>query len=224
MHGSLPPELSFRILRSYGVPVVRSLVAGSAEEALARAGEVGFPMGVKVASRQINHRSDVGGVVLNVTGPVALRAALATIADNVARHAPQARIDGYEMQEEVVADAEALLGFAAAVPLGSLMVVGTGGTMVELHADRALGLAPLTWDDALAMVRATRLGKLLGGYRNLLPATDIAPLASLLAALSNLAADLGDLVPACDLNPVMIRKGTGELRVVDALMIAAGPD
>ncbi len=221
--GSLAPALCFRILRSYGVPVVKAMVATGAEEALARAGDIGFPMVVKVASRQISHRSDVGGVVLNVHDLDGLRAALSTIAANVGRNAPQAHIDGYEMQEQIAGDAEAVVGFAAAAPLGTLMVVGTGGTMVELHADRAVDLAPVPPDAAKAMVLQTRLGKLLDGYRNLLPKTDLAPLAGVVSSLSDLAMDLGDLIGACDLNPVLVKKGSGEVRVVDALMVMRAP-
>ena len=221
---SLPSEFAFRILRSYGVPVVKSLIAASSEEASALAGEVGFPMVVKVASRQIHHRSDIGGVVLDVRDTSALRDALATIARNVARHAPHAVIDGFELQEKIAGDAEALIGFAATPPLGTLMVVGTGGTMVELLNDRALQLAPLSPNEGAALVRSTRLGNLLDGYRNLMPRTDVAPLAALLSGLSDLAADLGDLITACDLNPVLVQKTTGAVRVVDALMIVRGAD
>jgi acetyltransferase len=72
------------------------------------------------------------------------------------------------------------------------------------------------------MLASTRLGKTLDGYRNLIPRTDMTPLAALVANLSQLAADFADLVPECDLNPVLIRKGSGDVRVVDALFVAAG--
>ena len=113
-----------------------------------------------------------------------------------------------------------MIGFAATPPFGSLVVVGTGGTMVELQADRAIGLAPMERDDAMGMIEATRLGKLLAGYRNLMPETDTSKLADLVVRTSRLAADLGDLVTACDLNPVLVRKGSGEVRLVDALMLS----
>ena len=100
------------------------------------------------------------------------------------------------------------------------MVVGTGGTMVELVNDRSVDLAPVSQEHATAMLRQTRLGKLLDGYRNLMPKTDLAQLATLLKNLSDLAMDLGDIIVACDLNPVLVKKSTGEIRVVDALMIA----
>jgi acetate---CoA ligase (ADP-forming) len=93
---------------------------------------------------------------------------------------------------------------------------------VELEADKALSLSPVTAAEAGSMLTRTRLGKALGGYRNLIPATETAPLASLISNLSALAADFCDLVTECDLNPVLIAKGSGEVRVVDALLVAGG--
>jgi acyl-CoA synthetase (NDP forming) len=220
--GSVPAELCTRILRAYGLPFVRSVVVKDLKEAVARAHEVGFPMAVKIASRDILHRSDVGGVMLGINGRPELESALGRVAANVTTAAPHACIDGFELQEQFQADAEAMIGFAATPPFGSLLVVGTGGTMVELHADRAVALAPVDQDEAAGLIAATRLGKLLAGYRNLLPETDTGKLAELVAAVSRLAADLGDLVVSCDLNPVLIRKGSGEVRLVDALMLLRG--
>ena len=134
--------------------------------------------------------------------------------------APTARIDGFELQEQFQGDVEVMIGFAAAPPFGPLVVVGTGGTMVELQADKAVRLAPIEIDEAKEMIATTRLGKLLAGYRNLMPKTDTSTLADLVVRTSKLAADLGDLVTACDLNPVLVRKGTGEARLVDALMFS----
>ena len=218
--GTVPPELCVRVLRAYGLPFVRSVVAKDAGEAMERAHEVGFPMAVKIASPDILHRSDVGGVMLGIGSRPELENATARIAANVAAAAPQARIDGFELQEQFQADAEAMIGFAATPPFGSLLVVGTGGTMVELQADRAVRLAPIEIDDAAGMIEATRLGKLLAGYRKLMPETDTNKLADLVVRTSRLAADLGDLVTVCDLNPVLVRKGSGAVCLVDALMLA----
>ncbi|MGJ7505910.1 acetate--CoA ligase family protein [Variovorax sp. GT1P44] len=222
--GSLAPEVCFRILRNYDLPVVRSTVVKDRDEALRRAAEIGFPMVVKVASPQITHRSDVGGVVLGVRDADGLATAIANIARNVGAAAPHATIDGYELQEQITGDAEAVVGFADSAPFGTLMVVGTGGTQVELMDDRAVALAPVSGDEAKAMILQTRLGKLLDGYRNLMPKTDLGPLSNLLRNLSDLAMDLGDLIGACDLNPVLVKKGSGEIRVVDALMIMRNAD
>ncbi len=222
--GSLPPQVCFDLLRSYGVPVVRSTIVANVQDALDQADAIGFPMVVKVASRQINHRSDAGGVVVGVQDAHGLRQAIATIARNVSSNAPQAVIDGYELQQHISADAEVLIGFTAAPPFGSLMVVGTGGTMVEILADRCVSLAPLTDEKARHMLFETRVGKLLGGYRNLLPQTDLDPLVQVLKSVSELASDLGDRIGACDLNPVLVTKRTGAVRVVDALMMVREPD
>jgi acyl-CoA synthetase (NDP forming) len=219
--GTLPADLCMRILKTYGLPFVRSVMVKTAGEAIERAHEVGFPMAVKIASRDIPHRSDVGGVKLGITSCSDLKNAVAQIAANVTAAAPKARIDGFELQEQFQGDAEAMIGFAAAPPFGSLVVVGTGGTTAELQADKALRLAPIERDEANDMIAMTRLGKLLSGYRNLMPITDTSKLADLVVRTSMLAADLGDLVTACDLNPVLVCKQSGEVRLVDALMLSA---
>jgi acyl-CoA synthetase (NDP forming) len=216
--GILPMELCVRILKAYGLPFVRSVMVKNAGEAIERAHEVGFPMVVKIASSDIPHRSDVGGVRVGISSGPELKNALSQIAENVTAAAPKARIDGFELQEEFQGDAEAMIGFMAVPPFGSLVVVGTGGTMVELQADKAVRLAPMDMDEAEDMIAMTRLGMLLAGYRNLMLKTDISKLADLVVRTSKLAADLGDLVTACDLNPVLVRKQSGEVRLVDALM------
>ena len=157
--------------------------------------------------------------MLGIADLPALEKAIATIATNVATAKPDARIDGYELQEQFHADAEAVIGFAATPPFGSLVMIGTGGTLVQLQADRATGLAPIEEEEAARLIATTRLGKLLAGYRNLLPVTDTRKLANLIARVSRLAADLGDLVAICDLNPVLIRQGSGEVRLMDSLML-----
>ena len=93
----------------------------------------------------------------------ALDAAIAEIEANIRCTAPQAAIDGFELQTQFDGDLEAVAGFVAAAPFGAKLVVGTGGTLVELHADRALGLAPLGAEEAQAMIADTMLGKRLGG-------------------------------------------------------------
>jgi acetyltransferase len=157
--------------------------------------------------------------MLGIDGRPELERAIVRIAANVAAHAPHARIVGFELQEQFQADAEAMIGFVASPPFGSLVMVGTGGTMVELYADKAVGLASVERDEAPRMIASTRLGKLLAGYRNLMPETDTSQLAELVVNVSMLADDLGDIIAACDLNPVLIRKGSGEVRLVDALML-----
>lgn len=218
--GPLPTQLCGRMLRVYEIPLVRSLLVTSAEEAPEHAENIGFPLVVKVASKDIVHRSDVGGVQRGVHDAAALREAIGRIRGNVQKAAPHAKINGYELQHELIDHLEALVGFIAAPPFGALTIVGTGGTMVELNADRAVRLAPVSPAEATEMIKSTRLGTLLGGYRNLIPPTDTGALAQLIANLSELACDLSGSIVECDLNPVLIRKRTGEATVVDSLFIA----
>ncbi len=222
LKGSLPSAIVSRLLANYGIPVVKSAVARSAEEAETLAAGIGFPMVVKVMSAQVPHRSDVGAVQLGIKDVASLRAAVALIEKNVRSKVPGATVDGYEMQEELLDCVQAMVGYQAAPPYGALTIVGSGGVLVELEADKALSLSPVTAAEAGGMLASTRLGKTLDGYRNLIPRTDMAPLSKLVSNLSELAADFADLVPECDLNPVLIRKGSGDVRVVDALFVAAG--
>jgi acetate---CoA ligase (ADP-forming) len=222
IQGPLPSKLVGRLLASYGIPVVKSAVARSAAEAVKLAGRIGYPMVVKVMSADVPHRSDVGAVQLGIKNEAGLSAALALIEKNVREKVPGAVIDGYEMQEELIDCVQAMVGYQAAPPYGALTIVGSGGVLVELEADKALSLSPVTAAEAGVLLAATRLGKTLDGYRNLIPRTDTAALAGLASNLSELAADFADLVPECDLNPVLIRKRSGEVRVVDALFVAAG--
>jgi acyl-CoA synthetase (NDP forming) len=219
--GLLRDELVRRLLDSYALPRVRSGVARDAAEAATLAETLGYPLVVKVVSRDVPHRSDVGGVQLGISDPAELRAAMARIEANVRANVPAAMIDGFELQEALVDCVEAMVGFKATPPFGALVVVGMGGTLVELQADRALGLSPVSATEAAGMIDRTRLGALLHGYRHLIPRTDTAELANLVCNLSNLAADLCDVLTECDLNPVLIRKGSGEVRVVDALFVAS---
>ncbi len=219
--GPLSAELSFRLLRAYGIPLVQSIVVKDEAEAMARMGEIGFPMVVKIASADVQHRSDIGGVLLDIGDAEAMYEAMRTIEKNVRQAQPGARIDGYELQEQIIDGVEAMAGFTAAPPFGPMIVLGSGGTLVELIADRAVALAPLEPAEAQAMLRRTKLDRILAGYRNLMPPTDTGALVALALKLSHLANDFDGLLAACDLNPVLIRKGSGDLRVVDVLLVRA---
>lgn len=217
----LPAPLCLRILTAYGIPFVRSVTVGP-DCALPPGTPIAFPVAVKISSTGIAHRSDIGGVKLGVADQEALRGAIAAIRANVAAAAPHAVIEGFEIQEEMTGCVEALAGFTAAPPFGPLTVVGSGGTLAELEADRAPTLGVVTPERAMAMIAGTKLGKVLGGYRNLVPRTPLDGLASLVANLTRLGTDLADVVAECDLNPVLVRPGSGEAKAVDVLMVARG--
>jgi acyl-CoA synthetase (NDP forming) len=219
--GPVSDELVRRLLEIYALPLVRSGVARGTTEAMAMADGLGYPLVVKVVSSDVPHRSDVGGVEMGIGNAVELQQAIDRIESNLRAYCPGAVIDGFELQEQLVDCIEVMVGFKATPPFGALLVVGTGGTLVELQSDRSLGLSPVSEIEAIAMIDSTRIGAVLAGYRNLIPKTDTTMLAKLVCQLSELAADMCDVLAECDLNPVLIRKGSGDVRVVDALFVAA---
>ena len=219
--GPVTWPLAAELLAAYGIPLVRSRFAATASEAVAHATELGYPVVLKISSPDVPHRSEAGGVALGIADEEGLREAIERMLAAVDASRPGARIEGFELQEQLSGWVEAMAGFSAAAPFSPLTIVGTGGTLVELQADRAVSLSPFAPAKARGMIETTRLGALLGGYRNLMPKTDTSGLAGLVSDLSRLAADFAGLIGECDLNPILIRPGSGEVRVVDALIIAA---
>jgi acetate---CoA ligase (ADP-forming) len=173
-----------------------------------------------VSSADIAHRSELGAVATGIATADELAEAIAVMRGRLREARPAARIQGFEIQEQVTGAHEALLGFTADPVFGALVTAGSGGTLVELLADTATGLAPLSPEEALELISGTRLGAVLAGYRNLAPVTDIGPLAGALHRLSWLASDFAGLLAECDLNPVFTDPGTGRVRVADVLLVA----
>lgn len=217
--GVLDSQSSAALMAQYTIPHVASIVVENKQEAITRADEIGFPMVVKVVSTDIPHRSEAGGVITGIADRGMLEESIEAIADNIVAHSPQATIQGYELQQDLSDHIEVMVGFTQAPPFGSLIVVGTGGTMVELESDRALRLAPFSAAEAGKMIASTRVGKLLSGYRRLIPETDTGPLSQLVSRLSLMADDCRHSIAACDLNPVMVQKESGRVCTVDTLFV-----
>ncbi|MGH7911177.1 MAG: acetate--CoA ligase family protein, partial [Candidatus Dormibacteraceae bacterium] len=219
--GPVAYALTRRILAAYDLPAVPSLLAADGDEAVALASSLGYPLVAKIASVDVPHRADVGGVVTGIGGELELRMAVQQIRTQVDAAVPGARIEGYELQPEVDGGVEALLGFTAEPPLGAMVLVGSGGTLAELTRDRAVDLAPVSLPRARQLVRATTLGEVLAGYRRHATPTDTEPLARAVQQVASLAADLHDVLAAADFNPAFVRP-SGEVQIVDALFIASG--
>ncbi|MFZ0216210.1 MAG: acetate--CoA ligase family protein, partial [Candidatus Dormiibacterota bacterium] len=219
--GPVAYALTRRILAAYALPAVSSLLATDADEAVALAPSLGYPLVAKIASVDVPHRAEVGGVVTGIGGVPELREAIQQIGAQVHTAMPRARIEGYELQPDVGGGVEALLGFTAEPPLGALVVVGSGGTLAELIRDRAVDLATVSLPAARRLIRATTLGEVLAGYRRHAEPIDIEPLARTVQQVAAMAADLHDVLAAADFNPAFVRP-TGEVQIVDALFIASG--
>ena len=212
--GPLPaggPDL-FGLLRDYGIPVVRSAAAATRAAVLAAADEIGYPVVVKTGEPGIAHKSDVGGVRLGLAGPAEAGAAYDDLA---ARLGPRVVVS-----ETAAPGTELALGVVRDPALGPLLVIGAGGVLVEILAERAVLLAPVTESAALAALRRLRIAPVLAGSRGQ-PAADLGAIADAIAGLSRLACDLGDALEALDINP-LICSPTGAV-AVDALLIPGPP-
>jgi acetate---CoA ligase (ADP-forming) len=226
--GPVSRGLALRLLEAYGIPFVRSTVVGDEDAAVLAAAELNFPLVVKAVSPQLSHKTEAGGVVTGVADEAELRTAIASIRAAVRQYAPAAELVGFELQEFIETGAaigvEAVAGFTFDPVLGPLVVVGTGGVLVELAADHQSGLAPIGDDEADAMINRTRLGRLLAGYRGVVAPTDLDGLKQIVCRLGRLAQDMSGLIVEGDLNPVMVAAGSGRSVVVDALFVTASRD
>jgi acetyltransferase len=220
--GNLDSGILSRLIDAYGLPFVSSVVVENPSEAVEWARDR-YPVVAKVASPDIAHRSDIGAVVTDIDDAESLTAALTTITERVRASQPTARLEGFELQEQVPPGIEVLIGFVSDPVFGATITVGMGGTLVELIGDAEVSHTPLSESDAAAMIRRTRLGRILNGYRNLNPRTDITQLTDTLVRVSWLAADFADLLAGGDFNPAIVEVESGRVRLVDVLVQRTAP-
>jgi acetyltransferase len=197
------PE-SRQVLAAYGIPVVPAEIAGDAEEAAEKARRFGFPVAVKILSREITHKSDVGGVLLDLESEQAVTDAVRILQDRVCSAAPGARIDGFVVQPMIGRpDAvELILGAAEDPVFGPILMVGHGGVAAEVIDDKALALPPLDPVLAESALGRTRVDRLLRGYRDRPPAARHA-VGEAMVQLSQLIADI-DEIAELDINPLLV--------------------
>ena len=200
-----PVEIK-RLLEAYEIPMVPTFAAADAEQAVAHASELfaqGATVVLKIMSRDIIHKSDVGGVVLNLTSPEAVRLATAGIIARAKALRPDARIAGVIVQAMVLRQKarELILGLADDPTFGTVIVFGRGGTAVEVINDKALALPPLDLPLARDLIERTRVSRLLRAYRDV-PAAKPDAVAMVLVKLAQMAADLPE-IRELDINPLL---------------------
>lgn len=184
-----------------GVPVVEERRAASAEAAAREAAALGFPVVLKLDSPDIAHKTEVGGVRLNLGDAAAVREGFAAIMAAVRDKAPDARVDGVLIQRMAAKGVELILGARRDPQFGPMVLVGTGGVQAELLRDVALDLAPVTPERAEAMLRSLRCFPLLDGFRGA-PRADVAAVARAVADFSGLIA-AADRVQEAEVNPLI---------------------
>jgi acetyltransferase len=191
------------VLALAGIPVVQTVTVRTAREAVAAANQLGWPVVLKILSPDITHKSDVGGVALNLADAAALQSAVGAMEQAVRRQCPQARIDGFSVQRMVDRSTahELILGLATDATFGRFALFGSGGKAVEVLADKAVELLPLEPSLAAALIARTRVSRLLAGYRDQPPA-NLAAIQDCLLRLSLLAEALPELCEL-DINPLL---------------------
>jgi acetyltransferase len=200
----LAPADGARLLACYGIPVLATRTAPDAEAAGEAAAALGAgPFALKVRSQQVVHKSDVGGVALGLATSAAVVQAASAMAQRVHAARPEARIDGFTVQQMAVRPGacELIAGLATDPTFGPVVAFGEGGTTVELRNDRALALPPLNEVLARDLVARTRVARLLAGYRGTPPA-DLQAVLDVLLRLSDIACDLAS-VQELDINPLL---------------------
>ena len=200
-----PLEIS-RLLEAYGIVMVPTFAAADPDEAVTCASRLlseGATVVLKIMSRDIVHKSDVGGVVLNLTTPETVRSAASEIIARAERLRPDARIAGVIVQAMVVRPKarELIVGLADDPTFGTVVVFGHGGTAVEIIDDKALALPPLDLQLARGLIERTRVSKLLRGYRDV-PAVQQDAAAMVLVKIAQMAADIPE-IRELDINPLL---------------------
>lgn len=200
--GFLPQEIADQILQAYGLPTLGMQLAQNSEEAADMAEAMGFPVALKVASPDIVHKSEVGGVLLNLADREAVRAGFKAITKNGHNAQPGAEILGVHVQPMIPNGQEVIVGTIQDRQFGPLIMFGSGGVEVEGLKDVEFALAPLSREEAEFLLENTWAGRKLGGYRNLPPADREAVIGAILR-LAQLAADFPALSEV-EINPLRV--------------------
>jgi acetyltransferase len=202
----------------YGLPVTKSSLATTEDEAIKYAQEIGFPVVLKIVSPDILHKSDAGGVRVNLKDAEAIRAGFRTIMENAKRYKADAEIHGILVCEMAPLGSEVIIGSVNDATFGPTVMFGLGGVFVEVLKDVTFRVAPISIDCALAMQQEIKGYPMLQGVRGE-KRRDQDSLASVLSRLSQLVADLEDEIAETDANPILLYEEGKGCRVVDARVI-----
>jgi len=199
---NLLPLEAFRILEAYGVRTPKSEVASTADEAIEYAERLGYPVALKIVSPDILHKTDIGGVALNLRSEEEVRYAFDDILVKVSKLMPQARLTGIMVQSMVPKGKEMIIGMTRDRQFGPLMMFGLGGIYVNFLRDVSFGLAPLSLEETSQMIEETKASILLKGIRGE-PPSDIEALKDVIIRVSQLAIDF-PIILEMDINPIIV--------------------
>jgi acetyltransferase len=213
---ALDEVASKKLLKAYGIPVSKEAIARTAAEAVKIARKIGFPVVAKVVSADILHKSDIGGVVLNISSAAEVKKAFDDIVARVKKLKNKPKLEGILIAQQVKADLELVVGASLDAEMGPVVLFGTGGVDIELMKDVALVGAPIDEEEARRVIGRTKAGVKIRGYRGK-PALHETSAVKALVGLSNLIADANGRIASIDVNPFLINAKTGI--AVDALVV-----
>ena len=214
--GALTEYDSKKILAAYGIPTTKEEPAASAAAAVAAARRIGYPVALKILSPDIEHKTEAGGVILNLQSDAAVRRAYAQILKNAGQYAPEAVIEGVFVQQMLPAGVETIVGVTKDPVFGPTVMFGLGGILVEALEDVSFRVCPVSSDDAAQMIRELKGARILSGLRGR-PAADVGALTDIILRVSQLAMDFADVIDELDINPLIVYpKGAS---AADALVV-----
>ncbi len=209
------------LLGSYGIPVNTTKIADTEEMAVEISEQTGYPVVLKICSKDILHKSDCNGVILNIKTAGEVRKSFKKIMENALEYAPDARIDGVTVQVmQDQADYELIIGAKKDPNFGPVILFGMGGVLTEVFKDTAMGLPPLNRFLARQMIEETRISKVLKGFRNFKP-VNMLLLEEILIRTGRLIKDFPEIIEL-DINPLMVKNG--DITAVDARVLIAASD
>lgn len=213
----LSEDSSKLLIEAYGIPTTRPKFARTVDDAIKVANEIGYPVVMKIHSPDITHKTDVGGVELNLLDEVAIKLAFDRMWSSVQKHAPKAKLEGVTIQPMAKIDSgvEVIIGAKRDPIFGMVILVGLGGISAELFGDRALGFPPLSERLARRMLESLKVWPLLQGYRGR-PGVNIDKLIETLIRFSYLVADYPE-ISEIDVNPLLV--GPDSLLALDARIV-----
>lgn len=215
---ALSEHASKEFFKSYGIPCPEEAVAPTMEEAVAAANSIGYPVVMKIESPDILHKSEAGGVKLNIKDDAAVRKSFQIILQNAKAYAPGANINGVLVQHMLPSGLEAIVGANCDPQLGPMVLFGLGGIFTEVFRDAALYPAPFNKGEAMKMIASIKGGKLLQGYRGK-PKLDVDALADALVSVSRLAVENKDRLLEMDINPLFVYPEGEGVAAADGLIV-----
>jgi acetyltransferase len=212
---------SLDILKAYGIPTVGTAITTTLEDTVKAAEKIGYPLVMKIVSPQISHKSDVGGIKLNLTSAEEVVAAFEDMMKNIPLKEPEADLEGVQLQKMLTGGTEVIIGMVQDPTFGPMLMFGLGGIYVEVLEDVKFAIAPVNEMEAKDMIRKIKTHELLKGVRGAKP-KDVDSIADIILRISQLVTDFPE-INEFEINPLMVfEEGNGALAVDMRLMLKEG--